>query len=60
MALGAGILVVSLTFRTLDDPLCDLVPFGTHFLWHILNGLMLALMIEVYRRHMLAVRGARG
>jgi hypothetical protein len=60
MAVGAAILIVSLTFRTLDYPLCDLVPFGTHFLWHVLNGLMLALMIEVYRRHMLAVRGARG
>jgi hypothetical protein len=60
MAVGAGILVVSLTFRTLDQPLCDLVPFGTHFLWHVLNGLMLGWMIEVYRRHMLAVQGARG
>lgn len=54
MALGAGILIVSLTFRTLDGPLCDAVPLGTHFLWHILNGLMLGWMIEVYRRHMLA------
>jgi hypothetical protein len=65
MAVGAAILILSLTFRTLDKPLCDLVPFGTHFLWHVLNGLMLALMIEVYRRHMLAVAplaktGARG
>lgn len=51
MALGAVILIVSLTFRTLDEPLCDLTPFGTHFLWHILNGLMLGWMIEVYRRY---------
>jgi hypothetical protein len=58
--LGAAILVTSLTFRTLDGPLCQIVPFGTHFLWHVLNGLMLGWMIEVYRRHMLAVRGARG
>lgn len=54
MALGAAILVVSLTFRTLDESLCELVQLGTHFLWHILNGLMLGWMIEVYRRHMLA------
>jgi hypothetical protein len=60
MALGAGILVVSLTFRTLDGPLCDVLPFGTHFLWHVLNALMLALMIEVYRRHMLAKATPRG
>ncbi len=60
MALGAVILTVSLTFRTLDAPLCATLPFGTHFLWHILNGLMLGWMIEVYRRHMLAKGSARG
>lgn len=54
MALGAGILILSLTFRTLDGPLCDELPLGTHFLWHMLNALMLGWMIEVYRRHMLA------
>lgn len=57
LALGAGILLVSLTFRTLDMPLCVQIPVGTHFLWHILNGIMLGWMIEVYRRHM--VRAAR-
>jgi len=59
LALGAAILVVSLTFRTLDGPLCALVPVGTHFLWHILNGVMLGWMIEVYRRHRLAAGSAR-
>jgi hypothetical protein len=52
MVLGAGILMISLVFRTLDGPLCDAFPLGTHFLWHILNALMLAWMIEVYCRHM--------
>jgi hypothetical protein len=60
MALGAGMLVVSLAFRTLDGPVCGALPFGTHFLWHLLNALMLAWMIEVWRRHMLAKAGARG
>lgn len=50
--LGAGLLVLSLTFRTLDGPLCDRIPIGTHFLWHLLNAAMLAWMIEVYRRHL--------
>lgn len=54
LAIGAGILVVSLTFRTLDQPLCAAIPLGTHFMWHILNAVMLGWMIEVYRRHMLA------
>jgi hypothetical protein len=54
LALGAATLVLSLVFRSLDDPLCPHVPTGTHFLWHILNALMLGWMIEVYRRHILA------
>lgn len=54
LAIGAAILTVSLTFRTLDGPICDRVPIGTHFLWHILNATMLGWMIAVYRRHMLA------
>jgi len=52
LALGGGLLVVSLTFRTLDEPLCAVLPLGTHFLWHVLNAVMLGWMIEVYRRHM--------
>lgn len=51
MAIGAAILILSLTARTLDEPLCRAIPIGTHFLWHILNGVMLGWMIEVYRRH---------
>lgn len=54
LALGAAILTVSLAFRSADEPLCPHVPTGTHFMWHILNGLMLGWMIEVYRRHLLA------
>jgi hypothetical protein len=54
LAIGAGVLIVSLTFRSLDQPLCDHTPFGSHFLWHILNGVMLGWMIEVYRRHLRA------
>ncbi len=53
LSIGAGILAVSLTFRALDGPLCDVLPMGTHFMWHLLNGLMLGWMIEVYRRHRL-------
>lgn len=51
LAVGAGLLVVSLAFRTLDAPLCAAWPLGTHFLWHLLNAVMLGWMIEVWRRH---------
>ena len=49
--IGAVILLVSLTFRSVDERVCDHIPLGTHFLWHILNGIMLGWMIEVYRRY---------
>ncbi|MBL9060219.1 MAG: hypothetical protein JNK88_09380 [Mangrovicoccus sp.] len=51
---AAALLCVSLTFRSLDGPLCAVLPVGTHFLWHLLNALLLAWMIEVYRRHGIA------
>lgn len=54
LALGAGLLAVSLVFRSLDPGLCAVWPWGTHFVWHLLNALMLGWMIEVYRRHRLA------
>ena len=55
LAVGAGMLCLSLTARSLDESLCVTVPFGTHFLWHILNAMMLAWMIETWTRH--TVRG---
>jgi len=49
--IGAGILTVSPGFRKLDRPVRDLIPVGTHFVWHILNGIMPGWMIDVCRRH---------
>ena len=51
LAIGAGILIASLVFRSMDEIVCPNLPLGTHFMWHILNGVMLGWMIEVYRRH---------
>jgi hypothetical protein len=40
---AAGLFFLSLTFRSLDLALCASFPHGTHFLWHILNSLVLVL-----------------
>ena len=40
---AAGLFLLSLTFRSLDLALCASLPHGTHFLWHLLNGLVLVL-----------------
>ena len=40
--LAAGLtFIVSLTFRSIDMQICDMLPIGTHFLWHTLNGCVL-------------------
>ncbi|HBS49579.1 MAG TPA: hypothetical protein DEA05_05580 [Rhodobacteraceae bacterium] len=57
---GASILGLSLLARSLDEPLCAVLPMGTHQAWHLLNALMLAVMIEALRRHHLARPGAEG
>ena len=54
LALGAFILIASMCARFLDEPLCQTIPIGTHFLWHVMNAVMLAWMIEVYRRHIVS------
>lgn len=56
--IGAAILALSISLRSVDEMLCETLPLGTHFLWHVLNGVMLGWMIHVYTRHMLATAGA--
>lgn len=41
---------VSLTLRTVDEPLCGSIPSGTHFLWHVLNAVTLWLVSEAIIR----------
>ncbi|TMJ38225.1 MAG: hypothetical protein E6G87_06870 [Alphaproteobacteria bacterium] len=51
LSLASSIFFVSLIFRTADQVLCSLVPIGTHFIWLILNGLVLALYLEAAIRY---------
>ncbi|WP_298566009.1 ceramidase domain-containing protein [uncultured Aliiroseovarius sp.] len=46
IAAATATFMVSLTLRTLDMHLCAIWPAGTHFIWHILNGLMIALLFQ--------------
>jgi hypothetical protein len=50
------VFAVSISFRTADQPFCASVPFGTHFMWHLLNGVVVYLLVSLYmtveaRRH---------
>ncbi len=50
LLLATGLFVLSLTFRSLDARLCDSLPLGTHFLWHLLNGAVLAILLVAMAR----------
>lgn len=50
MLAGFGLLACSLTFRTLDMPLCERLPAGTHFLWHVFNAALLYVVLLVLIR----------
>lgn len=50
---AGGIFLVSLTLRTLDQPLCPAWPVGTHLFWHLLNGATLSTLLFA------AIRDAR-
>mgnify|MGYP006908252493 CR=1 FL=1 len=58
LAIAGGILTLSLAARSLDTPLCAAIPIGTHYFWHIFNGILLGWVIEIYRRHMVAASEA--
>ncbi|MFV0472724.1 MAG: hypothetical protein ACK5MQ_00540 [Pikeienuella sp.] len=48
---AAGVFALSLTFRSLDQAVCGAFPFGVHFLWHCLNGLLLGVVMFAFIRH---------
>ncbi|MEU7788676.1 hypothetical protein [Amycolatopsis sp. NPDC049159] len=41
---AGAVFALSLSLRTLDRDVCAYVPAGTHFLWHLLNGVVLYLV----------------
>lgn len=43
---ATGLLLVSLAFRTADMALCAAWSVGTHFLWHLLNAVLLYLLVR--------------
>jgi len=56
-AAASVVFTVSLTLRTLDEPLCESLPIGTHYFWHVLNAVTLYLASLAVTR---VVAGTRG
>ena len=46
IAVAGVVFALSLAFRSLDSVLCGAVPFGLHWGWHLLNGLLLYLLLR--------------
>lgn len=46
LMIAAILLFVALTFRTIDKGVCDTLPQGTHFLWHLINGATFFLVMQ--------------
>ncbi|GAB2190284.1 ceramidase domain-containing protein [Sessilibacter sp. MAH2] len=45
---AAAVFTVSLSFRTIDNQICNAFPLGTHFIWHLLNGVVLYLCVRAF------------
>lgn len=47
LCLASGLFLLALIFRTLDQRICDIFPYGTHFLWHLLTTTCAYLMASI-------------
>lgn len=48
---AAGLFALSLLLRAADQPLCGVLPAGTHFVWHVLNAAVIYLLLRAAILH---------
>ncbi|MBT3071842.1 ceramidase [Rhodomicrobium sp. Az07] len=48
---AAALFVLSFTARTLDMPLCNDIPIGVHYFWHLFNATVLYLLVRTLILH---------
>ena len=51
IAAAAGLFLLGFTLRSLDAPLCDALPIGTHYFWHLSNATVLYLLVRAAILH---------
>jgi hypothetical protein len=44
--LAAAVFLISLALRTIDKAVCSGFPIGTHFVWHVLNAVVLYILLR--------------
>ncbi|WP_343559598.1 ceramidase domain-containing protein [Kiloniella sp. b19] len=48
LLLASAVFILSMTLRSLDLHVCGDLPIGTHYFWHIFNGIVLYLTLRTY------------
>ena len=43
---ATGLFAVALFFRTIDIAVCQTLPTGTHFIWHLFDALLIAVLLH--------------
>lgn len=59
---AAAVFAAAFASRELDGPLCDAIPVGTHFLWHLLAALLAYILLRaaiLYARRQGNIRPAK-
>lgn len=51
LLIASGLLAVSLVARMADQAVCSAVPIGSHWVWHIMNAIVMYWLIAVLDRH---------
>lgn len=54
---ATGVFSLSLFFRTIDQAACEYIPIGTHFFWHLINGLLVYLAASGLLMNLPATQG---
>ena len=57
--IAGGLFLATVSLRTVDHIGCASIPFGTHFLWHLGNAVLLALLTQALAGLSTARRGGR-
>lgn len=50
VAAAGAVFLLSLTARTFDHAVCAALPLGLHWIWHLLNGVVIALVLQILIR----------
>ena len=54
---AGGTFIISLTFRSIDMAVCNVLPIGVHYMWHGLNALLLYMVLHAFIRNVNVTKG---